>query len=69
MGGGRVCEMREGVEGEASVLAVRPAARWSGDQRGCVTGEWVGDTYRGSENTRERTLPDSRRSVHWKPVS
>ncbi len=58
-GGGRVCETREGV---SSVLE-ESATRCIGRPRGCVMGEWVGEPWRGSEKTRERTLPDSRRSV------
>ena len=54
--------MREGVEGDTSALAVR-AARWRGEPRECVMGEWVGDPLRGSENTRERAFPDSMRSM------
>ncbi len=58
-GGGRVCETREDV----SSALEESAARCGGRPRECVMGEWVGEPLRGSEKTRERTLPDSRRSV------
>ena len=76
--GGSVCQIREGRDESAAEVDEAVAAvpevciiLWSGELLwlwswwkwwGWGEGEWVGDRFRASENTRFRTLPESMRS-------